>query len=353
MVLNKESFEDVHEFADISRPIVAGEFAHERCGNDWCCNTEPSGESLNQELNQDRNIFSAISKSWHFDTNYVQPKKEIPSEMPIFHLGLQIAVRRCDDSSRHHAGVVTPNSLVHLIMKNSKQLGLQRETQFADLIQEESSACCGLKSPDARCYCTREGTALVSEELALYQGPGQPRAVQVNKCASPSRGKFVKQASSKALPGAGFTGDENGRAKRRNCAEFSPNPPNGRALTDQSLLGKPGGRTPCARGRSSEYVFGCRGDSNHIPHSGRHDLSCLYDADSGCEDHYWHRPSFADKIARAVDDVFPLKRLIDAKHSLARVPRKGLPITNDHLDTLFRGPIGKRAVIVLADIDQQ
>jgi len=151
---------------------VAGEFAYERFGNDWCSNCEPGGELLNQELNQDRNVFSAISKSWHFDANYVQSKKEISSEMPISHLGLQIAVRRCDDSSRHHAGVVTPHSLVHLIMKNPKQLGLQRETQFANLIQEEGSAPCGLKSADARRYCTRESAALVSEELALNQRSG-------------------------------------------------------------------------------------------------------------------------------------------------------------------------------------
>jgi hypothetical protein len=56
-----------------------------------------------------------------------------------------------------------------MILQNSKQLGLQREAQFADLIQEKGSACCGLESPDARRYCTREGAPLVSEELAFYQ----------------------------------------------------------------------------------------------------------------------------------------------------------------------------------------
>jgi hypothetical protein len=169
VVLNEESFEDVHEFADIARPVVADEIAQKRCANGWHTNPEPGGESPKQELNQARNIFSSISKRWHFDANYIQPKKEISPEAPSTHLRFQIAVRRRDNSSRHYAGLVTPNSLVHMILKNPKQLGLQRETQFADLIQEEGSACCGLESPDARRYCARERAALVSEELAFYQ----------------------------------------------------------------------------------------------------------------------------------------------------------------------------------------
>jgi hypothetical protein len=169
VVLNEEPFEDVHEFADIARPVVADEVAQERCANGRHTNPEPGGESPKQELNQGRNIFSSISKGWHFDANYIQPEKEILPETPSTHLGFQIAVRRRDNSSRHYPGVVTPDSLVHMILKNSKQLGLQREVQFADLIQEEGSTRCGLESPDARRYCACERTAFVSEELAFYQ----------------------------------------------------------------------------------------------------------------------------------------------------------------------------------------
>jgi hypothetical protein len=169
VVLNEESFEDVHEFADIARPVVADEVTQERCANGWHTNPEPVGESPKQELNQARNIFSSISKGWHFDANYIQPKKEISPEAPSTHLGFQIAVRRRDNSSRHYPGMVAPDSLVHMILKNSKQLGLQREAQFADLIQEERSTCRGLESPDARRYCARERTAFVSEEFAFYQ----------------------------------------------------------------------------------------------------------------------------------------------------------------------------------------
>ena len=169
MVLNEESFEDVHEFADIARPVVADEVTQERCANGWHTNPEPVGESPKQELNQARNIFSSISKGWHFDANYIQPKKEISPESPGTHLGFQIAVRRRDNSSRHYPGMVAPDSLVHMILKNAKQLGLQREAQFADLIQEKGSACRGLESPDARRYRARESAALVPEELAFDQ----------------------------------------------------------------------------------------------------------------------------------------------------------------------------------------
>jgi hypothetical protein len=54
----------------------------------------------------------------------------------------------------------------------------------------------------------------------------------VNICARASRGKLVKQASGEAFSGAGFAGDEDGRVKCRNRAEFSPSPPDGEALAD-------------------------------------------------------------------------------------------------------------------------
>jgi hypothetical protein len=169
VVSNEEPFEDVHEFSDIARPVVAAELTQESCANGWRTNPQPGRESPKQELNQARNIFSSISERRHLDANYIQSKKEVSPETPSTHLGLQIAIRRCDNSSRHDAGMVTPNSLVHMILENSKQLGLQREAQFADLIQEEGSACRGLESPDARRDCTREGAPLVPEELAFYQ----------------------------------------------------------------------------------------------------------------------------------------------------------------------------------------
>ena len=42
--MNEESFEDVHEFTDIARPVVAGEIVQERRANGWHTNPEPVGE---------------------------------------------------------------------------------------------------------------------------------------------------------------------------------------------------------------------------------------------------------------------------------------------------------------------
>jgi hypothetical protein len=99
VVLNEESFEDVHELADISRPVVAAEFAQECFANRWDTNSEPGGELPKEELNQTGNIFSSNSKRRHFDANDVQSKKEISPETPSIHIGFQIAVRRSDNSS--------------------------------------------------------------------------------------------------------------------------------------------------------------------------------------------------------------------------------------------------------------
>jgi hypothetical protein len=99
VVLNDESFEDVHEFTDIARPIVAGEVAQERCANRWHTKAEPGGESPKQKFNQVRKVFPSISKRGHFDADYIQPKEEVSPESSSTHLGLEIAVRRRDNAS--------------------------------------------------------------------------------------------------------------------------------------------------------------------------------------------------------------------------------------------------------------
>ncbi len=75
MVLNEESFEDIHEFTDIARPVVADEIVQECRANGWHTNPEPGGKSSKQELNQARKIFPSISKRRHLDANHIQPKK--------------------------------------------------------------------------------------------------------------------------------------------------------------------------------------------------------------------------------------------------------------------------------------
>jgi hypothetical protein len=71
VVSNEEPFEDVHEFSDIAWPVVVVEITQERFANGWHTNPQPGRESPKQELNQARNIFSSISKRWHFDANYI------------------------------------------------------------------------------------------------------------------------------------------------------------------------------------------------------------------------------------------------------------------------------------------
>lgn len=72
---------------------------------------------------------------------------------------------------------VAANSLVFVLLNDTEQLGLQKQGQFADLVEEESATVCQGEGPIAGVHRSSEGATLVSEELATGQLRRHCRAV--------------------------------------------------------------------------------------------------------------------------------------------------------------------------------
>ena len=88
------------------------------------------------------------------------------------------AVRRRDDTDVDLAGVERADALHFPVLDRAQQLGLQRERQLADLVQEQRPAVRVLEHAHLRVAGARERAAHVTEQLALEQrlddGPQLP-----------------------------------------------------------------------------------------------------------------------------------------------------------------------------------
>src|SRR6185437_17060324 len=93
-----------------------------------------------------------------------------------------------------------------------EQLGLLRERQLADLVEEEGAAVGGLEEADLLVARAREGAALVAEQLGFDELLGQRRAVDGDERLVGARPVEMQRACDQLLAGAGLAEDQHRRA---------------------------------------------------------------------------------------------------------------------------------------------
>src|SRR3989442_14467402 len=96
------------------------------------------------------------------------------------------------------------------LLEDAQELRLERERHVGDLVQEQRAACGGLELADAPLDRTREGAALVAEELTLEELVRDGRAVDRHE-GSAARGVVVDGLGDQLLARPGLALDEHGR----------------------------------------------------------------------------------------------------------------------------------------------
>src|SRR5690606_13766264 len=99
------------------------------------------------------------------------------------------------------------------------QLGLERERQLADLVEEERAALGELEAPGARAVRAGEGAALDAEELALEQVLRDRRAIDRDERPRPPRRELVERARRELLAGAALAGEQHRGVGRGELAD--------------------------------------------------------------------------------------------------------------------------------------
>ena len=104
-----------------------------------------------------------------------------------------------------------------MILQDTKELGLQFERYFADLIQEQSAVVGKLHAPYLLRDSSGESSLFVPEEFA-FQQPGWDRStIHFNKAPVLAAAHTVERACDKLFASARLPEDENSGVTARNC----------------------------------------------------------------------------------------------------------------------------------------
>src|SRR5262245_43774520 len=126
---------------------------------------------------QERDIVLPSPERRQLDRKHVQPIEEILPKPPGARLGLQILIGGGDHADIHLSGHVLADPLVLPFLEDAEQLWLHVERQLTDFVEEDRASVGDLKTPGPVAHRTGEGTAHVSEELALEHLPRYRTAV--------------------------------------------------------------------------------------------------------------------------------------------------------------------------------
>ena len=112
------------------------------------------------------------------------------------------------DVDRHRPVLAYP---VHFaILQRSKDLRLEIEGNFADLIEEQRSPVCRLEFPGAVSVRARKSALAMPEQLGLYEGVRKRSAVDRDERLVPPRTVVVDGARNKLLPRSGLAAHQDG-----------------------------------------------------------------------------------------------------------------------------------------------
>src|SRR5262249_8921395 len=116
-----------------------------------------------------------------------------------------------------------------------QELDLHLGRQLADLVQEDRAAVRELEATRPALGGTREGAALVTEELALDEPARQRRTVDLDERPAAARAPRVDRARDQLLSSAGLAEDEDRGVRRRHQIDLLEGARQRPALPDDLL----------------------------------------------------------------------------------------------------------------------
>src|SRR5919198_1164627 len=98
------------------------------------------------------------------DSDHCQAVVQVFAESTAFNFGSQVLVGRRDHADVDLDRLTRPDALELALLQDAQQLGLQRQTHVADLVEENRALMRHLEATDALSVGTSERAFLVAEE---------------------------------------------------------------------------------------------------------------------------------------------------------------------------------------------
>src|SRR6185295_2531651 len=133
-----------------------------------------------------------------------------------------VAVGRGNKTDVHMLFLIATDAREGPVFEKTQQLGLERTTHVADLVEENRSTARLLHAARLLPERAGEGALLVAEQFALEQRFGNRRAIDADVIAGTALAQGMERARDQFLPGAAFAEDEHRGIGRRDRLDQLP-----------------------------------------------------------------------------------------------------------------------------------
>src|SRR5262249_45221627 len=127
--------------------------------------------------------------------------KQVVAEPTELDLAIEVPARRREDPNVDADRLLAADPTELASLDRAEKLGLQRELEIADLVDEERAAVRLLEHADVLLHRTGECSALVSEELRLHHAGRDRGAVEHDEGAIRARPLGVDRLGERLLAG--------------------------------------------------------------------------------------------------------------------------------------------------------
>ena len=216
------ALDGVLQFAHVARPAVGQHGGACRVGKAGDFHPVFAREAAQKMIRQDRDVIRAFAQRGHMHRKHVEAVIEILAKLALAHVRQQIAVRRRDDADIDLDGAAATDALELALLEHAQELRLQRQRNFAHLVEQERAVVRQLEAALAALRRTGERPALMAEKLALDQVLRNGRAVHLDERLAAPRAAAVEFARDHFLARAALARDEHRRIGGRHPVDQLP-----------------------------------------------------------------------------------------------------------------------------------
>ena len=190
------ALDDVAQFADVARPMVAQQFVprRRRRRRGCACSSWPL-KWRKKVLGQEDDVVAALAQGRRAKLNDIEAVEQIFAEIVLADGFDDVAVGGGDEADVHVQFIVAADAGEGAVFQKAEQLGLERAAHVADFIQEDGAAVGFFDAAEFLFDGAGEGALFMAEKLAFEQVLGNGGAVDADV--------IVLAALAQAVQGAG------------------------------------------------------------------------------------------------------------------------------------------------------
>ena len=260
--------QQVFQLADVTGQRVGGDGVQCAVGELGHRHAGLVGNAGEQCCTQCGQILPALAQWRDDDLDHIEPVIQILAEPAGLDIGRQVAVGGADDAHVHGfflGGAQRPHAA---LLDGAQQLGLHRQRQVTDFVEEQGAPACGLEVAVAVLRSPGVGALAGTKEFGFQQVFRDGSAVHGDQGAIRALAAGVQGLGHQLLAGARLAMDQHGRHAARYFGHALLDVADGVGLAHQAIQGGVGtaefaGRCRCI-GRAAGAVAACRtrrGDS--------------------------------------------------------------------------------------------